>query len=181
MVGTLKKALQNLTRSEFKEWDASLENVLYEYRREPGSYGVATFDILFGVNPRFAIESSDAIPGEEILGNARAFELALALINRAEHLARRTFQKEAHDQICDSVLLRRGKLPEGSKFEARMCLSPFKVISVEHSRYVLEKDLGRKSRKTMHFRRLRRYQERDEQHSDGEKNCNRLVRKGVSV
>ncbi len=33
MAGTLKKALHKVNRSKFKEWDASLENVLYGYRR----------------------------------------------------------------------------------------------------------------------------------------------------
>ena len=171
MVGTLKKALQKVTRSESKEWDASLENVLYGYRHRPGPDGVAPFEILFGVKPRFAIEWSGAVPGEEVLDNARPFELALALINRAERLVPRPLQEEAHYQIGDRVLLRRGKQPEGSRFEARMWLGPFKLISDEHSLYVLENAPERKPRKPVHFRRLRRYQERDEQHPDVEKNC----------
>ena len=152
MVGTLKKALQKVTRSESKEWDASLDNVLYGHRRGPGPDGVPPFEILFGVKYRFAIESSSAIPGEEVLANARPFELALALINRAERLLPRTLQKEAQYQIGDRVLLRRGKRPDGSKFEARTWLGPFNVISVEHPHYVLEIAQGRKSRKPVHFR-----------------------------
>ncbi len=93
MVGTLKNALQEVTRSESNEWDASHENVLYGYRRRPGPDGVALFEILFKVKPRFAIESSGAISGTELLSNARPFELALALINRAERLVPRTLQK----------------------------------------------------------------------------------------
>ena len=91
---------------------------------------MASFENLLGVKPRFAIESSGSVPGEEVLANTRPFELALALINRAERFVPRTFQKEAHYQIGDIVLLRRGKQPEGSKFEARMWLGPLKVISV---------------------------------------------------
>ena len=105
------------------------------------------------------------------MANALPFELALALTKRTERLVPRTFQKEARYQIGDRVLLRRGKEPEGSKFEARMWLGPFNVISVEQPRYLLEIAPGRKSRKSVHFRLLRRYQERDEQHPDGEKNC----------
>ncbi len=122
------------------------------------------------VKPMLASESSGAIPGEEVLANARPFELALALINRAECLARHTLQEEASHQNGDMVLLRRGKQPEGSNFVARMCQDPFKVISVEHSRYLLEKAPVRKSGKPVHFRRLRRHQGRDEQRSDGEDN-----------
>ncbi len=126
---------------------------------------------MFGVKHRFAIESSGAIPGQEVLPNARPVELALTLINRAESLAPCTLQKEALSQIDDRVLLRRGKQPEGSKLEARMWLGPFKVISAAHPRYVFENAPRRKSRKPVHSRRLRRYQDRDEQHSNGEKNC----------
>ncbi len=146
MVGTLKKELQGVTRSECKEWDASLENVLHGYRRRPGWDGLATFDILFVVKPRFAIESSSAISGEEVLTHARPFELALELINRAERLVPRTFQKEPNYQVGDRVILRRGEQSEGSNFEARMWLGPSKVIAVENPRYMLENAPGRKSR-----------------------------------
>ncbi len=117
--------------SESKEWDASLENVLYGNRRRPRPDGVEPFQILFGVKPRFTIESAGTSPGEEVLANARPFELAMGLISRAERLVPRILQKEAHYQIGDMVLLRCGRQPEGSKSEARMWLGPFKVISVE--------------------------------------------------
>ena len=94
MVGTLKKALQKVTRSESKEWDASLENVLYGYRHRLGSDGVAPFEILFGVKSRFQIESYGAIPGEGVLANARPFDLALALINRPNALYPAPFKKK---------------------------------------------------------------------------------------
>ena len=171
IVGTLNDALQKVTRSESKEWDAYLDNVLYGYRRRPGPDGAAPFETLFRVKPRFAIESSSATPGEEVLANARPFELSLALTNRAELLVPRTFPKEARYQIGSRVLLRSGKQSEGPIFEARMWLGPYKVISVEHPRYVLENAPGRKSRKPLQFRRLRRYQEREDQQPNGQKNC----------
>ncbi len=86
IVGTLKKALQKVTRSESKDWDASNGNVLIGYRRRAGTDGVGPFEMLFGVKPVLAIESSVATPGEEVLAKARPFKLALALINRAERL-----------------------------------------------------------------------------------------------
>ncbi len=171
MVGNLKKALQKVTRSESKKWDQSLANLLYGYRRRPGTEGIAPFEISFGVQPRFSIELSVCTPGAKVLSHARPFELALALINLAERLVPRSLQKEAHCQVGDKVLLRCGKKPEGSKFETRMWMGPFKVISVEHPRYMLENAPGRKSSKPVHFRRLRRYEEQYEQHSDGGKNC----------
>ncbi len=57
---------------------------------------------------------------DEGLANVRCFELALALINRAERLVPRTSQKEMRYQIGEMVLLRRGEQPEGPKFPARM-------------------------------------------------------------
>ncbi len=89
---------------------------------------MAAFEILFGFNPRFAKESSCAISGEKVLVNARRFELAMALINRAERLAQRALENDVRYQIVDIVLVRPGKHLEGSKFQARMCLEPFKVI-----------------------------------------------------
>ena len=76
----------------------------------------------------------------------------MGLINRAQRLVPRTLQKEARFHIGDILLLRRGKQPEGSKFEARMWLEPFQLISVERTRYVLKDATGRKSRKPVHFR-----------------------------
>ncbi len=68
------------------------------------------------------------------------------------------------------MLLRRGKPPEGSKFEARMWLGPFKVIFLEQPSNGLGNAPGRKSMKPVHFRRLRPYLEKDEESTDGEAN-----------
>ncbi len=138
--------------------------MLYERRRRPGQDRAEHFEILFGVKPRFVS------PGDAVLAHARLFELAMALINRAERLVPRTLQKEAGYQIGDMLLCRSGKQPEGSKFDARVWLGPFKVISVERPGYALENALARRSTEPVHFKRLRRYQKRDAQHSDGGKN-----------
>ncbi len=62
MVENLKKALQKVTQSESKEWNQSLEDVLYRYRRRLGTDGIAPFEILFGVKPRFSIEPAYVHP-----------------------------------------------------------------------------------------------------------------------
>ncbi len=157
MVGTLKKALQKVTRSESKEWDRSLEDVLYRYSRKPGTDGIGPFEILYSVKPRFLIEPSVCAPGAEVLSHARDFELAMALINRAERLVPRTDHTDTRYEIDDMVLLRRGRLPVGSKFQARMWLGPYKVISAYHPRYVFGNSPGRNSRKPVHVRRLNQY------------------------
>ncbi len=141
---------------------ASLENALYEYRRRSRPGGMGLFEILFGVKPSFAIESSSAIPGEAVSANARPFGLAVALINRAERWAPNTLQKGAYYQTGDRMLL-----PEGSKFETKMWLDLFKVVVLDLPHYVLENAPGRKSWKSVNFRRLLRNQEKNEQHSPG--------------
>ena len=65
MTGTLNKVLQKVTRSESEEWVASLEKVIHGYKRRLGPEAVPSFEILFGVKPRFANEASDAISGKK--------------------------------------------------------------------------------------------------------------------
>ena len=109
IVGTLKKALQKVTRSESKEWDASFQSAIYGYRNRPGPDGVAPFEVLYLAKSRFLVEPYDATPGAELLSNAWPFELAIALINVADRLVPRAIRKEGRYQIGDKVLLERGK------------------------------------------------------------------------
>ena len=47
-------------------------------------------------------------------------------------------------------MLRRGNQPKYSRFDARMWIGPYKVGTVQHSRYELENSPGRRSRKPVH-------------------------------
>ena len=118
-VGNLKKALEKV--------DVPLENLFFGYRRSPGPDG--------GFKSRFTIESSDTTPREEVLANTQPFDLALALIYRAERSVPCSFQKAAGYQIGDMVLRRHGKQPDGPVFQTRMCLDPFRAVSVRHLRH----------------------------------------------
>ena len=82
-----------------------------------GPDGVAPFETLFGVKPIFAMQLSALVPQEEVLARARPFELVMALINRSEPLVSRTVGEECRCQISETVLLIRGKQPEGSKLQ----------------------------------------------------------------
>ena len=73
---------------------------------------------------RFSIEPSVRTPGAEVLSHARSFELATALINRAERLVPRTVHGNTHCKIGGMVLLRRGRLPEVSKFQSSHMARP---------------------------------------------------------
>ena len=57
---------------------------------------------------------------------------------RARRVVPRMKTEEQKFITGDWVLLRRGKQPKGSKFEARMLLGPYKVRTVQHQRYELE-------------------------------------------
>ncbi len=171
MIGTVKKALQKVTQSESKEWDQSLEAVLYGYRRRPGTDRIPPFELLFGVEPIFSIEPSVRTPEAEVLPHARSFELAMALVNHAERLVSSTVHGDYRYLIGDMVLLRHGRQPERSKFQARMWLGPYKFISAHHCRYVLEYAPGRKSRTPVHCRRSRQYQVRVGLHHEDGRSC----------
>ncbi len=99
VIENLERALHKVTRSEFKECNASLENVLYEYRRRKGPDEVAPFALLVGVKPSFAVEFFDAIPGEEAYANDRTFKLAREVKNHIKRLVPRGMRKELRYQI----------------------------------------------------------------------------------
>ncbi len=138
--------------------------MLFGYKLRYGRDRLVLFETLYRVKPRFSIEPSGVGHGEKFLVNARPFERATALINRAVHLLPCTPHDEVRYQVSELVLLSPDKQSEGRKFQARMCLGSFKVISVEYLHYVLGNAPGKKSRKHVHLRRLRQYKGRDEQH-----------------
>ncbi len=154
MVGTLRKALQYVIRSDFKEWVQSLEDMLYGYGRGPGTDGIAPFGILSGVKLSFSIDLSLCTLGAEVLSHAGPFELAVVLIYRAESLVPRTVFGSTRYQIGDMVFLRHGRLPQGSKFQARMWLGSYEVIYAYRPYYLLGNASRRNSRKLVHFRRF---------------------------
>ena len=117
IVGTQKKALRKETQSESKEWDQSLEDVLYKYRRRPGTDGIAPFEILLPVKPRFSIEPPVHTPGSEVLSHNRSFELATALLNLPECLVPRIIHGDTRYQIGGMVLLRSRRLRRDLNFK----------------------------------------------------------------
>ncbi len=54
---------------------------------------------------------------------ARTYSVIMRLFKRVKQ-GPRTVHGDTHYQLGDMVLLRRGRLPEGSKFQARMWLGP---------------------------------------------------------
>ncbi len=148
MVGNLRKTLQKDPGSWSKEGPASLSNLLYGCRHRPIPDVLAPFDTLLGVKSTFAMESSDAIRGEELLANAWLFE------NRAECLLPPTLQKGARRQIEPIVLLKRGKKPKGPKFQACMWLDLFKTAYMQRIWYGLENATVSIPRRLVDFRHL---------------------------
>ena len=59
MVGTLKRAKHKVMASNSdRNWDDGPGEILEEYRRRPGTDGKSSFQILFGIRPRFGVEPS---------------------------------------------------------------------------------------------------------------------------
>ena len=108
---------------------------------------MAPCEILLGIKPRFAVESSDELPGKELLANSLPYEQELALMNRAKPFVPRTDKKEVRYQIAEMVLLRGSKQTKGPKFQASMWVGPFKVAFTPHPPSELENASGRRSRK----------------------------------
>ena len=159
MVGTIKRGLQKMCRANMSEWDLCLDQVLYGYRRRSSTDGKSPFELLYGVKSRFSGENETSIPPST--DGARQLELGIALAARAERLVPQMVTEEQKFKIGDWVLSRRGNQPEGSKFEARMWLGPYKVRAVQHPRYELENAPGRRSRKPVHVRCIRLYMQRE--------------------
>ena len=52
-VGTVKRAMQRMMRTEDIEWYAWIDGVLHGYRHRQREDGKSPFEILYGVQPRF--------------------------------------------------------------------------------------------------------------------------------
>ncbi len=58
MVGTLKRAVQKVAASKMsQDWDVFLGSIRGGYRRRLGTDGKSSFEILFGIKPRFSFEA----------------------------------------------------------------------------------------------------------------------------
>ena len=87
MVGTLKRAVQKaLVSNKDRDWDQCLREILGGYRRLPGTDGKSPFEVLFGIRPRFAVESPELEPIAFDANFAREFEVAIAKSLRASRI-----------------------------------------------------------------------------------------------
>ena len=158
MVGTLKQAVRKMMVSSEVEWDAWISRVLSGYRKRPGADGMSPFEILFGVKPRLTHEP----PVEERVawgvGMIRDVEVASVKARRAERFVPVAVAPAAPFAVGDPVLMRRGKLV-GPKLLRKDWSGPYEVEEERHPTYILRRQ-GKKSRKPVHVRRLRKYVQR---------------------
>ena len=168
MVGTIKRAIGKMARSNPLDWDLAVSKVLYGYRRRHLSSGFSPFQLLYGVVPRMHLEThpTSNIP-DSSPSHLSAETFALAA-DRATHVAKMNFKRSKEIptktfQVGEFVLVARGKSLSSfikwpafsSKFYGT-CM----VVSANHPRYGLVSPHNRYSRQDIHARRLVRYYSR---------------------
>ena len=162
MVGTLKREVQKvLVSNKDRVWDESLGEILGGYRRRPGTDGKSPFEILFGIRPRFAVESPDLEPIEFSTNFSREFEVAIAKSLRASRIVPTVPENWTNKfEVGEKVLERRGRKEAGSKIESTNWIGQFIIKEENRPRYKLRTNDRRNFRRPVHARTLRLYVER---------------------
>ena len=163
MVGTLKRAIQKVVvRNNDCNWDDCLAEIFGGYRRWPRKNKKSSFEILFGIRPRFAFKPTqlDLVAFSHDL--AREFEFAIAKSARVSRMIPRVAEKwTSKFKVGQNVIVQRGRKERGSKIESTNWHGPFFFKEENHTRYQLRTDNRRKFRRPTHAKRLKPYIERD--------------------
>ena len=157
MIGTLKVSLKKTCLESQTDWDTKLPRILNGYRQRPNADGISPFCVMFGVEPRTRWEQGVSIARPENTMAIRKAELARAGNLRVDRLMPYVEPEGRPFRKHEFVLLRRGVEPKGSRFSSWMWTGPYKIIEADHPRYRLENTNRRRTRRTVHARRLRRY------------------------
>ncbi len=87
MAGALKRAVHKVTSGNMdQDWDICLEMILGGYKRQTGTDRKSSFEILFGIKPRFAYEATHYEPVAVNGGLIHVLEIALVKSLRASRL-----------------------------------------------------------------------------------------------
>ena len=148
-------------RAEGLEWHECLHKVLYGYRSRKRIDGISPFEIMFGVTPRFPDRRIVNPLRISTMDTSRLFELVIAYADCAHRMLHRSLSdEETHFKVRDMDLLRREMARTGPKIDIRYCCGPYAIVSASHPHYQLENPSRRRSRKQIHARRLRLYNQR---------------------
>jgi Integrase core domain len=162
-VGTLKRSILRTINGNPSNWDKAIPNILYGYRRRRQSDGLSPFELIYGTQPRLTgVDPVSFI--EEPAEEHRRVEL---LAYQAVRASRRTLDNATESNafsVGDKVLVAHGQAMGPTKWPSLVSkwYGPCKVIAVDHPRYHLRSTSGRKTRKPVHVRRLRKYVPRNE-------------------
>ena len=137
-----------------RDWDECLEKVLGGYRRRPGTDGKSPFETLFGIRPRFAVESPELEPIAFNTNFAREFEVAIAQSLRASRIVPTAPENRTNKfEVGEKVLVRRGRKEAGWKIDSTNWIGPFIIKEENHPRYKLRTNDPKKFRRPVHARR----------------------------
>jgi hypothetical protein len=161
-VGTLKRSiLRSITSENVNSWDKKIPSILYGYRRKRQADGRSPFEILYGAKPRLTGVDPVSLIDEPTEAH-RQIELLAYRAARASRRTSKMNQEENRFKVGDQVLVVHGPALGLVKWPALLSkwYGPCMVVRVDHPRYHLESPNGRRTRKPVHTRRLRKYVER---------------------
>ena len=154
--------MKMVTANPEHEWSQYLSDILGGHRRRPSNDGKTLFEVLFGIKPRFSIETLRADYVVSDSNMLRDLEIALSMSLRASRIVSkknaawpRTFE------ISDLVDERRGKRVPGSRITSTSWYGPLIIKESDRTSYMLRTEDREKFRRPVHARRLRQYVERD--------------------
>ena len=165
MVGTIKRGIANNIFSEKKLWPSKIEDVLFGYLRRRMGPHLLPFHLLYGVPPRMTPFDSPAMSDDPQNPEEREIETLAIQSARArrDQVARSDGPPIETFKDGDLVLVARAKALGALKmppFESKW-FGPCKVMRASHPLYDLRLANGKKTRKPIHSRRLKKWVPRD--------------------
>ena len=170
MVGTIKRAIAKTVLTDQQPWTQALGNILFGYRRRRLGFHPSPYELMYGVPPRMTPFDSQPLAEEPQDAAQREIELLAIQSARAhrEHTPRPESQPAEAFKVGEKVLVAKAKALGALKmppFESKW-YGPCIVETAKHPLYHLTSPNGKRSRKAIHARRLKRYIERQANYVD---------------
>ena len=134
---------------------------MYGYGSRKRSDRISPFEIMFGETPRFPDQRIVTPLRISTIDTSRFFELVMAYADCAQRMLPRSLSdEETRFKVRDMDLLKREMARTGPKIDVRYCCGPYAIVSASQPHYQLKNPSRRRSRKQIHARRLRLYNQR---------------------
>ena len=161
MVGTIKRAIAQTVLTEERPWTTTFGDVLYGYRRRRMGVHPSPFQLLYGTPPRMTpFDSQPMLVDPHDTGSREVENLAIQSararrdqISRSIEAPTHTFSEGEQVLVAKAKSLGPLKMPP---FESRW-FGPCSVVTANHPLYELRMADGKKTRKPIHARRLKRW------------------------